>query len=84
MSFLVFPKHDQCYPEDLSLFVLFLGTWESGLDKVSTKFTDFPAHQLSIQPRSQSSSAISGVTSPVKPSSETQGSFYVGKSRAWF
>ena len=36
MSFLVLPQHEQFYPEGLSVFAP-LGTWESGLDKVSTE-----------------------------------------------
>ena len=38
--FLALPQHEQFYPKGLSLFVL-VGTWESGLDKVSTEFKDF-------------------------------------------
>ena len=51
MPFLVLPQHEQLYREGLSVFAP-LGTWESGLDKISTEIqglssTDCNFHGLS-------------------------------------
>ena len=56
MSFLVLPQHEQLYREGLSVFAP-VGTWESGLDKISTE----------IQRLSSTDCNFHGLSKPWKP-----------------